>query len=131
MMPLTTRQRDILKVLLTTNHPIGSVEMAGMLHLTPRQVSYGIQGARVWLQQHQQDLNILPGVGFSVAIPPEQTRALVSEISFHPGVQIILSVSQRQQLLALFLLTRSEPVILSQLEQAAQASRMTLLKDLD
>lgn len=131
MMPLTTRQRDILKVLLDLNRPIGSVEMAGMLHLTPRQVSYGIQGARVWLQLHQQDLNILPGVGFSITIPPEQARALVTEISFHPGVQIILSVSQRQQLLALFLLTRSEPLILSQLEQVAQASRMTLLKDLD
>ncbi len=131
MMPLTTRQRDILKVLLGVNRPIGSVEMADMLHLTPRQVTYGIQGARVWLQQHRQDINILPGVGFSVTIPPEQTRALVTEISFHPGVQIILSVSQRQQLLALFLLTRSEPFILSQLEQIAQASRMTLLKDMD
>lgn len=130
MMPLTTRQRDILKVLLYVNRPIGSVEMAGMLHLTPRQVSYGIQGVRVWLQQHQQDLNILPGVGFSVTVSPEQASAFVNELSFHPGVQIILSVSQRQQLLTLFLLTRTEPFILSQLEQVAQASRMTLLKDI-
>jgi mannitol operon transcriptional antiterminator len=40
-------------------------------------------------------------------------------------------VSQRQQLLALFLLTRTEPVILAQLEQIAAVSRMTILKDLD
>ncbi len=131
MMTLTTRQRDILKALLGTNRPIGSVELASSLHLTPRQVTYSLQGVKVWLQQHHQDLVILPGVGFSIPTSIEQARALVSEIEFHSGVQIILSVSQRQQLLALFLLTRSEPFILSQLEQMTQISRVTLLKDMD
>ncbi len=131
MIALTTRQRDILRVLLDVNRPIGSAELAGMLHLTPRQVSYSIQGVKVWLQQHNQDLNILPGVGFSVAISGEQMQSFAQEISLNTRVQIVLSVSQRQQLLALFLLTRSEPFILSQLEQVTQVSRMTLLKDLD
>lgn len=131
MMTLTTRQRDILKVLLELNRPIGSVELAGLLRLTPRQVNYSIQGVKVWLQQNNQELAILPGVGFSVSMSPEQSRALAQEISLASGVQIVLSVSQRQQLLALFLLTRPEPFILSQLEQFAQVSRMTLLKDLD
>jgi mannitol operon transcriptional antiterminator len=131
MIALTTRQRDILKVILDVNRPIGSVEMAGMLHLTPRQVNYSIQGVKVWLRQHNQDLAILPGVGFAVSIPSTQARALIDEINLHFGVQIVLSVSQRQQLLALFLLTTFEPFILSQLEQMTQVSRMTLLKDLD
>jgi mannitol operon transcriptional antiterminator len=131
MITLTTRQRDILKVILNTNRPIGTVEMAGMLHLTPRQVNYSIQGVKIWLKQHNQDLTTLPGVGFAITISDEQTRALFQEINYHPGVQIVLSVSQRQQLLALFLLTRMEPFILSQLEQIVQVSRMTLLKDLD
>jgi mannitol operon transcriptional antiterminator len=131
MITLTTRQRDILRVLLELNRPIGSVELAGMLHLTARQVSYSFQGVRVWLQQHNQDLTILPGIGFSVSIPAEQARSLSQELSFHSNVQIVLSVSQRQQLLALFLLTRSEPLILSQLEQIVPISRMTLFKDLD
>jgi len=131
MITLTTRQRDILRVLLDSNRPIGSVEIAGLLHLTPRQVNYSIKGVRVWLKQRNQDLTTLPGVGFAVSIPSEQARALFQEISFHSGVQIVLSVSQRQQLLALTLLTKTEPFILSQLEQIAQVSRMTLLKDLD
>jgi mannitol operon transcriptional antiterminator len=131
MIPLTTRQRDILKVMLNVNRPIGSVEMAGMLHLTPRQVNYSIRGVRVWLKQHNHDLTIHPGVGFAVTVSAEQSRALFQEINFHPGVQIVLSVSQRQQLLALFILTRAEPFIVSQLEQLTQISRMTLLKDLD
>ncbi len=130
-MAFTTRQRDILKTILDVSRPISSVELAGLLHLTPRQVNYSIQGVKVWLRQHNQDLVILPGVGFAVSTSSEQTRALIEEINLHFGVQIILSVSQRQQLLALFLLSRSEPYILSQLEQIAQVSRVTLLKDLD
>jgi mannitol operon transcriptional antiterminator len=131
MTSLTTRQRDILKILFELKRPIGSVELAGMLHLTPRQVTYSMRGVRAWLRQHDQDLTILPGVGFAAAIPADQARALLQKIGGPTHVQIVLSVSQRQQLLALFLLAQSEPFILSQLEQIAQVSRMTLSKDLD
>ena len=131
MISLTTRQRDILRIILDANKPVGSVELANRLNLSPRKVSYSLKGIRVWLKQHHQDLKVYPGVGFAIAVSPEQARALNKEINLHSGVQIVLSVSQRQQLLALFLLTKSEPFILSQLEQIAQVSRMTLLKDLD
>jgi mannitol operon transcriptional antiterminator len=131
MLPFTTRQREILKIILDVKRPIGSVELAKRLHITPRQVNYSIKGVKVWLKQHGQDLNVLPGVGFSVDLTADQMRALVQKINVHSDVQIILSVSQRQQLLALFLLTRQEPVILAQLEQLSDVSRMTILKDLD
>jgi mannitol operon transcriptional antiterminator len=90
-----------------------------------------MQGVRVWLKDHDQDLIILPGVGFAVRVESDQARALFQKVNIHSGIQIILSVSQRQQLLALFLLTRTEPFILTQLEQLSQVSRMTILKDLD
>jgi len=131
MITFTTRQREILKLILDAERPIGSVELANLLHITPRQVNYSMKGVKVWLTQHNQDLSVLPGVGFALNLTAEQTQALFQEIYVHSGVQIILSVSQRQQLLALFLLTKSEASILSQLEQMLQASRMTLLKDLD
>ena len=130
-MSLTTRERDILRIILNAQRPMGSAELAGMLHITPRQVNYSLQGVRVWLRQHNQDLKAAPGVGYAVELPPDQAQALFKAISIHAGVQIVLSVSQRQQLLALFLLMQAEPVILSQLEQLAQVSRMTLAKDLD
>jgi transcriptional antiterminator len=126
MIALTTRQRDILRIILNVSRPIGSAELAGMLHLTPRQVNYSIKGVKLWLRHHNQDLIISPGVGFSVSTSSEQARALADEINFHYDVQIILSVSQRQQLLTLFLLTRSEPLILVQIEQITQVSRLTL-----
>lgn len=131
MIPFTTRQREILKIILDANRPIGSAELARLLRITPRQVNYSMKGVKVWLEQQGQDLHVLPGVGFCVNLTPEETRSLVQRISVDSDVQIILSVSQRQQLLALFLLTRSEPVILAQLEQMSGVSRMTILKDLD
>ena len=131
MITFTTRQREILKIILDVNRPIGSVELAKRLHITPRQVNYSMKGVKVWLKQHDQDLSVLPGVGFTVNLTADQTHALFQKISIHSGVQIVLSVSQRQQLLALFLLTRTEPFILTQLEQISQVSRMTILKDLD
>jgi mannitol operon transcriptional antiterminator len=131
MLTFTTRQREILKIILDVKRPIGSVELARLLHITPRQVNYSIKGVKVWLQHHGQDLNVLPGVGFAVDLTAAQTQALFQKISIHSNVQIVLSVSQRQQLLALFLLTRIEPVILAQLEQISHVSRMTILKDLD
>lgn len=131
MFTLTTRQRDILKVILDASKPMSSNELAEQLHLTPRQVNYSMQGVRIWLKQHNRDLSVLPGVGFSVPVPPDQAHALSQKIANHQGVQIVLSVSQRQQLLALFLLTTLDPFILAQLEQKAQVSRGTIMKDLD
>ena len=131
MLTFTTRQREILKIILDVKRPIGSVELAKLLHITPRQVNYSIKGVKVWLKHHGQDLNVLPGVGFSVNLTADQMRTLVQKINILSNVQIVLSVSQRQQLLALFLLTRTEPVILAQLEQISHVSRMTILKDLD
>lgn len=131
MITFTTRQREILKIILDVNRPIGSVELAKLLHITPRQVNYSMKGVKVWLRQHGQDLNVLPGVGFAVNMTDDQTQALFQKINIHSDVQIVLSVSQRQQLLALFLLTRGEPVILALLEQISRVSRMTILKDLD
>jgi mannitol operon transcriptional antiterminator len=131
MSTLTTRQRDILRIILEGNKPMSSSELAGLLNLTSRQVNYSIQGVKVWLNQHHQDLKTLPGAGFSVDIQSEEARKLSLEMASSARVQIVLSVSQRQQLLALFLLSQVEPFIVSQLEQKAQVSRMTITKDLD
>jgi len=106
MLTFTTRQREILKIILDVKRPIGSIELARLLNITPRQVNYSMKGVKVWLKQHGQELNVLPGVGFSVNLTPEQMRTLVSKINLHSNVQIVLSVSQRQQLLALFLFRR-------------------------
>ncbi|MBI5963826.1 MAG: hypothetical protein HY863_10160 [Chloroflexi bacterium] len=131
MITFTTRQREILKIILDVNRPIGSVELAKLLHITPRQVNYSMKGVKVWLKENDQDLCALPGVGFTLNLTTDQIQSLFQKINVRSGVQIILSVSQRQQLLALFLLTQTEPFILAQMEGLSQVSRMTILKDLN
>jgi mannitol operon transcriptional antiterminator len=51
MTALTTRQRDILRLLLDAQAPLAAGELAQKMHLTPRQVSYGLRGLKQWLAQ--------------------------------------------------------------------------------
>lgn len=131
MTTLTTRQRDILLLIIEGDRPMSSTELAGVLNITPRQVNYSIKGVKVWLNNRDRELITVPGAGFMINLQPEEARKLYQEIATSSLVQIVLSVSQRQQLLALFLLSQVEPFIVSQLEQKARVSRMTIIKDLD
>src|SRR5258707_15672085 len=99
MMAFTTRQREILKIILDVKRPIGSVELAKRLHLTPRQVSYSMKGVRGWLKQHDQDLSVLPGGGFAVNLTPDQTHTLFRKIHIQAEVQNVLSISLLHQIM--------------------------------
>ncbi len=131
MSTLTTRQRDILQLLLEANGPLGAGELAEQMQLTPRQVNYGLKGLKKWLAQRDVALEVTPGVGAELACSADQGRVLTQELTRDAHFQLVLSVEQRQQLLALMLLVAEEPFILYQLQQLAQVSRTTILKDLD
>lgn len=131
LLALTNRQRNILKILLKTSRPINSVELAGLLNVTPRQVVYSMPAIREWLRRHDIDLSMLPGNFYSITTSLPQAQALLEEIDSHANTQIVLSISQRQQLLALFLLIKPGPFTFSKVEEILQVSRMTVFKDLD
>ncbi len=131
MTVLTTRQRDLLQILLQSKKPMAAAEMAEALHLTPRQVSYNLKGLKEWLSLRGASLTITPGVGVLLDIPPSQYVKLEKELRENVDFQLVLPVEQRQQLLALLLLTANTPLILYQMQQMAQVSRTTVLKDLD
>lgn len=131
MAALTTRQRDILRILLEARAPLGAAEIASQVSLSPRQVNYSLKGIKGWLAQQKIALRVTPGVGVELDCLPEQSAAIQQEIFSKSSLQLILSAGQRQQLLALILLTSDEPVVLLYLEQLALVSRATLLKDLD
>lgn len=132
MASLTTRQRDILRILLSTSTPLGAAEIASQMSLSPRQVTYSLVGVRSWLAQQNVALKVTPGVGVELDCSREQSSLLQREITSRSGLQLILTAGQRQQLLALFLLTYNhEPILLQRLQQLAQISRATILKDLD
>lgn len=131
MVALTTTQRDVLHVLLTSEAAIGLTDLGQQVGLTARQVQYSLRAVETWLDQRGAQLLKTPGVGVRVAAPTERKQALVQALTSERSFQLVLTAGQRQQALALQLLTTHEPSILYQLQQTVDVSRTTLLKDLD
>ena len=131
MISLTTRQRDLLHYLLTADTAVVTADVGRHIGLTPRQVSYSLKPIKVWLEEHNADLDMIPGVGLKIACKPNDREELLSELAAQENIRLQLTPGQRQQLLLLNLLTASEPLILYQLQQESGVSRTTLLKDLD
>jgi transcriptional antiterminator len=126
MSALTTRQRDLLTLLLESSDPLVAASMAERLQITPRQVNYGLKGLREWLAQRDIQLSATPGVGAEIICTTEAGEALLQELLQTNHFQLVLSIEQRRQLLALTLLLSAEPPILYQLQRWAQVSRTTI-----
>ena len=131
MISLTTRQRDLLHYLLTAKTAVVTADVGRQIGLTPRQVTYSLKPIKLWLVEHNADLDMIPGVGVQVACAPAYRENLLSELAAQENIRLQLTPGQRQQLLTLNLLTVTEPLILYQLQQESGVSRTTLLKDLD
>ncbi len=131
MSSLTTRQRDLLGLLMDADTALVTADIARQLQLTPRQVNYSLKGMGPWLQQHNVQLDVKPGVGIRLALSSDQQQKLYRTLNKKDSYQLVLNANQRQQLLAYYLLLADEPLILYQLQQLAQVSRTTILKDLD
>ncbi len=131
MTALTTRQRDLLQILLDTDHPLGTADLASRMSLTPRQVNYGLKGLKSWLEQRDVTLKVTPGVGVLLDCSQDTVASLANELTTATQFELILTAGQRQQLVALVLLDIAEPLILYQLQQFAKVSRTTILNDLD
>jgi mannitol operon transcriptional antiterminator len=131
MIALTTHQRDLLYTLLTAPEAIGFADLGRKLGLTARQVRYSLRAVEAWLEQRNVQVVKTPGVGVYIACMAKQRDALLREMEAERSFQLVLTSGQRQQLLALHFLTADEPSILYQLQHALEASRTTILKDLD
>jgi len=131
MVSLTTTQRDVLHLLLTTELPIGASAIGQQLRVSPRQVHYSLREVKTWLARRHTTLQHTPGVGIQVICSVDQKRRLLVELGSQAKFQLILTPGQRQQLLALQLLAMSEPLTLSQIQTDIAVSRATALKDLD
>jgi len=131
MIGLTTRQRDILQLLLQAHEPQGAQDLADALQLTPRQVNYCLKGLDSWLKHRGVAMKVTPGVGVTLAASTERFASIQKELTQDTHFQLVLSTDQRYQLLAFSLLVAEEPFIAYNLQQLLQVSRTTILKDLD
>lgn len=128
---LTTRQRDLLRRLLTTDEPIGAEALAADIGLTPRQVSYGLKGLRQWLDEREIQLDVTPGVGIEIRRTQDQANELLLELTSLTQMLLVLNPEERQQLITLVLLTSDSPIFVTDLEELTKVSRSTISKDLD
>lgn len=94
-------------------------------------MNYSLKPIKLWLVEHNADLDMIPGVGVQVTCAPDDRGSLLTELAAQENIRLQLTSGQRQQLLTLNLLTVKEPLILYQLQQESDVSRTTLLKDLD
>jgi mannitol operon transcriptional antiterminator len=131
MVSLTTRQRDILKILLDSSKPVRTRDLAEEIQLTPRQVNYSMKGIRSWLNSKDVTLTSIPWVGVMLECPPEQHHVLVEELASTDSIQLVLSPQQRQQLISFLLLIKTEPVLLTHIALILKVSRSTVLSDLE
>jgi mannitol operon transcriptional antiterminator len=129
MIALTTRQRDIVKLLIELDAPLGAAELAAQMKLTARQVNYNLEGVARWLSDRQIAIKVTPGVGIELDCSPDQSSALIQELNSESPSQIVLTSGQRRQLLAVTLLNQNEPLILHHLHRLLRVSRTTVIKD--
>ena len=98
MISLTTRQRDLLHYLLTAETAVVTADVGRRVGLTPRQVSYSLKPIKMWLVEHDADLDMIPGVGVQVACPPDYKQDLLTELASQANIRLQLTPGQRQQL---------------------------------
>ena len=110
---------------------MGTSALSRQLRLTPRQIHYSLREIKPWLSRRNATMQHTPGVGVQIFCTADQKQRMLAELSSQSKFQLILSPGQRQQLLALQLLTARDPFILSQLQQDVVVARATVLKDLD
>lgn len=116
---------------MTTERPLGASVIGQHLRLTPRQIHYTLREIKTWLNRRNATMRHLPGVGVQIFCSDDQKARLLAELNSQAKFQLILTPGQRQQLLALQLLTLQQPQTLSQFQQDVLVSRATVLKDLE
>ena len=101
MVSLTTTQRDLLNLLLTTERAVSVSTIGEELGLTPRQIHYSLREIKTWLSRRNAPLHNTSGVGVQIICAADQRHRLLSELSSQSKFQLILSPGQRQQMLGL------------------------------
>jgi len=117
-------------LLLQSERPLASAEIASQLGLTPRMVRYNLPSIEKWLATKDAQL-IKSGYGVSIDAPDRVRRNLASAVERLTGYPLLLSPTERLHLLLLFLLMSDEPLLIKQLQRRLNVSRTTVRRDLE
>jgi len=131
MVSLDSRSQSILMALMRTGGEATTAELADSLELTPRMVRYRLDRLARWLEERGAMLRKQPGEGLSIESTAEAHGRILSDLCGLSGYELVLTPTQRHQLITLLLLLKEEPTIGKELQYQLGVSRSTLFSDLD
>ena len=107
MTALTTRQRDLLQLLLNSNVPQGAAKLAEQMQLTPRQVNYDLKGSKKVAGKSRYCFKCNPRCwGPHQLLARTKSNISQTKSGLNQKLQLVLTAEQRQQLLV-FLVVNS------------------------
>jgi len=130
-MPLNSRSKALLVLLLRADGPLTSEDLASRLNLTRRMVRYHLDAAERWLSVQHAALTRKPHYGFEIEATREAKAALLRELKQVTSEDIVLCPQERVHLVLLLLFTQEEPLLVKQLWTQFRVCRSTIFGDLD
>jgi mannitol operon transcriptional antiterminator len=129
--PLTSRQCDIAQVLLRASQPLTLAEIGEQLGLSGRVVRHNLRVVEAWLESNGTVLARSRNLGIQVLASPDFRETLRRELETSSSRTLVLDALERQQAVALWLLTASQPLVASELARNLGVCRATVYRDLD
>ena len=129
MVTLDSRCREIVLLLLQSEKPITTQDIASELGINSRMVRYSFKKVKLWFKENEAALISKPNYGFLIDCEPDVRAKIISGFKIQSNDNILLP-SERLHVVILALLIEEEPVLVKQLEHKLDVSRPTILRDL-
>ena len=127
---INTRQRNIIRSLLSAPGKVTLGELAEETGLSARAVRYNMDIVRSWLEGQDLEFINRPGYGVEVVASQQRRSDLLDNICALNDCDIVLTRQQRIRIILLYLLTNGAPVAAKQVSEIEQFSRSTFFKDI-
>lgn len=128
---LNSRSLDVLSLLVNSEKPLASKDIARQLNVSSRMVRSSIAPTEPWLREKQITVRKVPGEGFSLIGSERAKRDLTQMIREYDEPLPCLSPAERVQVSLLTLFFADTPPQIKQLQEILNVSRTTTIKVLD
>lgn len=118
-------------MLLGSEDPISVRKMALELGITPRIVRRSLAPVERWLESRGAKLVKKPRIGNVIKAPESDQANLAREMMAMRSLPLLLSPEERLKCTSLHLLRNNKPVLVREFQSIMNASRATVLRDLE
>ena len=130
MIKLTSRQTNIIDILLGQTRPISIENLANQLNVSDRTVRYDLKDVEYWLKQKSINLSKKPNVGIWINLSDIDRNKVKEEVNIVAPYEHVLTMKERQDIIILFLLLSDIPVSSQYIADKIEISRNTVISDL-